>query len=62
MSTVACRGSWMPGANEVLGCGLDKSLKKFPEENLNFPTNFVNLKKTFDSSSKISDDLFFYSL
>ena len=43
IESVVCRGSWMPGANEVLGCpGQEKSQNflRGPEENLHFPKNF----------------------
>src|SRR6218665_3297900 len=45
MGTVACRGCWMPGANEVLGCPRIFSICLVVHK------NFSN------SSHKISDDL-----
>ena len=49
--TVACRGSWMPGANEALGCPeptrfLDARGRASPEENLHSQKkNSIHLKK-----------------
>src|SRR6218665_1559970 len=57
-NSVACRGSWKPGANKVLGCPGARQILIFfcSEENLRFPTNFS--RKMFDSSPQISNDLF----
>src|SRR6218665_1626876 len=58
---VACRGSWMPGANEVLGCpGQGKSLNFLlsSRKSVFFLKISRFLKKKFHSSPKISYNLF----
>ena len=66
---VACRGSWMPGANEVFGCpGQDKfqnlSCLNFSKKFIRLPKFLSHLPKDFppknflNSSPKIFDDFF----